>query len=91
VAFSGAYKPMADDVFLKLLRRHYSHEVWVSFSRNAANFALKIFAKAPDADGYKAGDFKGAMARLIADGRIKMESYGRKAARQRLAVVEDSE
>jgi RecA-family ATPase len=87
-AFAGAAKQIADDVFLRMLRRSYSQERWVSLSRNATNFAPKVFAKAPDAEGHSAKDFSAAMERLLHDRKVKTETYGR-FGHQRLAPCDE--
>jgi RecA-family ATPase len=79
-----------EQVFLELLDRSDAQQVRVSVSRNAGNFAPKVFAKRPDAQGYIAREFESAMGRLFADKRIRLAAYGRAGdARQR--IVRDGE
>lgn len=71
--------------FLALLARCAAAGIRVSDSRNAGNYAPRIFARRPDADGWKLPDFARAMADLFAAGAIRNEAYGRPGdARQRI-------
>ena len=79
----------ADAVFLDLLDATERQSVWVSNSDRASNFAPKLFAKRPDGQGYTARELAAAMARLFAERRIRMVTYGRTGdARQRIAREE---
>jgi RecA-family ATPase len=81
----------AQAAFLKLLDRCDAQGVRVSGSKNAPNFAPKVFAKRPDAAGMQAKDFDRAMHALFASAQIRMEDYGRAGdARQRIARVAPS-
>lgn len=75
----------ADAVFLELLDRCDAQGIRVSDSKNAGNYAPKVFAKRPDAQGYIGKELDAAMARLFADQRIRLAPYGRRGdARQRI-------
>jgi RecA-family ATPase len=83
----------ADNTFITLLERCNAQGLRVSASRNAGNFAPKVFAKRPDDEGYSQNDFDLAMSRLFAERRIELHEYGRKGdARQEIVrVVEPDE
>jgi len=82
----------AEIVFMNLLDRFAKEQRRVSESKNAGNFAPKVFSRAPDRAGFGRKDFEQAMAALFAAGRIKMETYGRTGdARQQVVRVPDSE
>ena len=75
----------AEDVFLALLDRCTKTGLRLSISPNAPNFAPRVFAKRPDAEGYTKRDFESAMHRLFASGAIINGTYGRPGdARQRI-------
>ena len=83
--FGTIRRATAEAVFLDILARLEAQDVRVSDSRNAGNYAPKAMAKQPDAQGYKAREFEGAMARLFADRKIRLVTYGRTGdARQRI-------
>jgi RecA-family ATPase len=74
-----------ESVFLDLLDRCNEQQFRVSNSRNAGNYAPRVFARRPDADGYSAKEFERAMARLFTDRRIRLAVYGRSGdARQQI-------
>ena len=76
----------AEAVFLTLLDRCTASGVHVAFSRNAMNYAPKVFAARPDRGDLTRAELDGAMQRLMADNRIRLEEYGRPGdPRQRLA------
>ena len=71
-----AAESAADDLFLKLLDRFQGQGRNLSDKSAANNYAPKMFATDPDGKGrYK--DFVGAMARLFAAGKMRVETYGR--------------
>jgi hypothetical protein len=71
-----AAESAADDLFLKLLDRFQDQGRNVSDKPSANNYAPKLFATDPDGKGrYK--DLAGAMPRLFAAGKLRMETYGR--------------
>jgi RecA-family ATPase len=77
----------AEAVFLDLLGRCTAQGVSLSHIKNASNFAPRLMARRPDAQGYTAAELDRAMTRLFADRRIRAEDYGRKGdARQRIAA-----
>ncbi len=60
----------------------------VSESRNATNYAPRIFAERLEREGFSKADFRRAMEALFSQGQIKIEEYGRKSdLRRRIAVV----
>ena len=78
----------AEDTFLTLLDRCADQGVRVSASAHSPNYAPKIFAKRPDAEGCRKQDFDRAMSSLFAQKAIAMQEYGRKGdARQCIARV----
>ena len=66
-AFAGAYKQIADDVFLTLLKRCAEQGIYVHHTNTSTLYAPKIFAKRPDRDGHTAKDFDMAMNRLFSN------------------------
>jgi RecA-family ATPase len=79
----------ADKTFLAILNRCTGQAVYVTHSRNAGNFAPKVFAKQPDRSGFTIREFDAAMQRLIANNVIRVETYrsANRHFRDRLAVV----
>ncbi len=77
----------ADFVFLRLLAAVDEANMPVSASHNAHNFAPKIFASRPDRQGFSRRDFEQAMSRLIAAGKINLDTYGRKGDERRRLVA----
>jgi RecA-family ATPase len=73
----------AERTFLALLDRCNASNLPVSTSKNAGNFAPKMFSKRPDAEGLTAKDFDAAMSRLFTNGAITMVNYGRKGDERR--------
>lgn len=64
-------------VFLDLLDRCEAQKVYVSESRNAGNFAPKVFARRPDREGYTKKEFEAAMSSLFATNQITVLEYKR--------------
>ena len=64
--------------FLAVLDRCTEQNIFVSISKNAHNFAPKVFAKRPERDGCTRQDFERAMNQLLADDQLTNEQYGRK-------------
>lgn len=82
----AARQVYVDAQFLALLDRCTTAKMWLSHSKNATNFAPKVFATRSDRASVSKADFSAALGRLITDGRIVLEGYGRRGdARQRLA------
>ena len=80
------YQAAVEVVFLDLLDRLAGQGVFVSHSKNAPNFAPKVFGKRGDRLGYTAKDFEAAMSRLFEGRQIKSETYGRRSdERKRIA------
>lgn len=67
----------AERVFLALIDWHQTAGVNVSASRTANNSAPKTFTKHADSEGLSRSDFDAAMHRLLKDGRIVSQQYGR--------------
>jgi AAA domain len=81
----------ADALFLTLLERCDEANMPLSTSKNAGNYAPRIFVKRADAEGYTARDFDAAMHRLLTGGRIVLANYGRAGdERRRLAFPADA-
>ena len=75
----------AEDVFLQLLDESDKSNRRMSDSKHAGNFAPKVFAKSPNAQGYSLRHLHAAMESLFATGRIRVQTYGRASdARQQL-------
>ncbi len=78
----------AETVFLELLGKFEADNRHVSESRNATNYAPRIFAERTEREGFNKADFRRAMEALFSQGQIKIEEYGRKSdLRRRIAVV----
>ena len=88
---SGALKPVerlgglaaaavnsdAEAVFLALLARHNDSQIRVSQSNKGANYAPKLFGKAPDRQGITTKQFEDAMGRLLATKTIEVHNFDR--------------
>jgi RecA-family ATPase len=74
----AAHRATAEAVFLQLLDRHNDANTYVSASKNAGNYAPKLFAQQPDWQGIAKIDFEKAMQALFASREITQEPYGRK-------------
>jgi RecA-family ATPase len=88
------FRRPADDIFLALLDEHCAaNRQPLSESRNAANFAPRVFASAVAnaRDGYAIGDFKTAMESLFKSGKIRSVNYGRSGDERRKIVRCDRE
>lgn len=75
------FRRPADDVFLALLDAHEgANRNSLSESKNAGNYAPRVFGSAPasERDGYGEIDFKRAMDRLFRSNKIASVNYGRK-------------
>ena len=79
-------------VFLELLAKCDALDHPVNESKKAGNWAPRVFAKRPDANGYTIREFDAAMSGLFAAGCIRLEKYGRKSdERRRIVAVLDDE
>ncbi|WP_286840167.1 AAA family ATPase [Acidiphilium sp. 34-64-41] len=76
-ASASSERYQAEYVFLTLLDRCGEQNVFVSESRNATNYAPKVFAARPDREGINRKQFETAMAALFADRKITIEDYMR--------------
>jgi hypothetical protein len=65
----------ADATFISLLGRCSDQGLFVSHSKNAGNFAPKVFGKRPDRSGFTSHDFEAAMHRLFTEKVIRVEDY----------------
>lgn len=72
-----ADRAAAEIVFLDILDRCEKQGVFVSHSKNAGNYAPKVFGKRADRKGYGARDFEAVMSRLFEQNRIKNAEYDR--------------
>lgn len=92
-AFSGVNRLLgAGAKFLELLDRCLAQNVFVSNSRNAGNYAPRVFSKRPDRSGYTRGDFEAAMQDLFAAKRLINVPYGRPGdARFRIGAADAEE
>ena len=92
-AASSPFRRPAQDVFLALLDAHYSaNRHPLSESKNATNFAPKVFATAPNTarDGYGYGDFTRALEALFKSRKITSATYGRVSDERRKIVRNES-
>ena len=71
----AAMNAKADRVFKELLAQTYSVGTWTSPNCSARNYAPSVFIKQPERGGKPA--LEAAMSRLLHDGRVKVEAYGR--------------
>ena len=76
----------AERVFLKLLDQFFREGRNASHAGTANNFAPKVFADHPMAEGLAKGHLAKAMNRLFASGRIKIEEYGKPSNRRERLV-----
>lgn len=74
-----AFRPPAEEVFLSILDALSLQSRPVSASKNAGNYAPKVFSKSDIRQGYKLGDFERAMERLFSRSAIRNEPYGRRS------------
>ena len=80
-----------ESVFLALLASCTASGINLSMSQNSTNFAPRVFAKRPDRKGCTRREFDAVMPGLVAAGRIRMETYGRKGdCRSRIAAVPET-
>ena len=68
----------AGATFLTVLDRLERQNIFVSASKNAGNYAPKLFAKQPDRDGCTRGDFEVALHDLLAADKLTTVPYGRR-------------
>ena len=82
---SAIKRAECEAVFLNLLDTFEAQKQRVSASKNAGNFAPKVFGMHPDRQGFRAKDFERAMTTLLRTRQIKLIDYGRPGdVRQRL-------
>ena len=87
--FGTIQRRKAETVFLDLLGKFEADSRPVSDSSRAGNYAPRLFAKRPEREGFAKADFERAMEALFAEGRIKIEAYGRSGdPRRRIAIVQ---
>ena len=76
--FSRAIKTaQVDQVFLTLLRDALEQGRHVSASKNAGNFAPKVFGQSQNRQDFSRRDFEQAMERLFSGKKIQVSPYGR--------------
>jgi RecA-family ATPase len=73
----AAAEQHANDLFLTLLAQFDKQGRNVSDKPNSPNYAPAAFAKEVSAKGTRKADLEAAMRRLFADGKIRVDSYGR--------------
>ncbi len=81
----------AERVFLELLAKTAEEGRAVSSSPNGVNFAPRLFARRRDREGLKRRDFERAMEALFADGRIRLETFGKPSDNRRRLVATGEE
>lgn len=87
----GLKNDACERVFLNLIGAVDKEGRPVSASRNAGNFAARVFSLHADRQGYSRKDFEKAMERLFADGKIQQVSYGRPGDnRKRIEIVQEA-
>ena len=74
-------------VFLDLLARCDAINMPLSNSKNAGNFAPKVFAKRPDRQAYTMKEFDAAMSALMTERKIVLANYGRAGDERRRIVA----
>lgn len=75
-----------EHLFLELLAAYNEQARQVSEKRGA-NYAPSVFSRDPRANGTRSKGFEGAMLRLFADGKIKVEEIGPPSRRRRCIVA----
>jgi RecA-family ATPase len=66
----------ADDIFLRVLGRFEKQNMTVSPHATSNNFAPRAFAEEDEAKGVSKPALRTAMRRLIANGKVRVTSYG---------------
>ena len=74
-SLGGMVRARAERVFLQLLDALTREGRHVNDAARGSIFAPAIFAKRPEREGLKRGDFSAAMERLFAGGAIKVETF----------------
>jgi RecA-family ATPase len=79
----------AKDVFLGLVREFEAQNRIVSEASRASNYAPRVFGQLPRErrHDYRELDFRRAMERLFADGKIENYQYGRKGDERKKIIV----
>ena len=86
--FASIRKRSVERAFMDLLAEVASEGRPVSDSRNAGNYAPRIFSRRPGRQGFKKADFEKAMEVLFTNRRIRVEEYGRASdTRRRIVIV----
>ena len=84
----GIANRSAERVFLELLTKRNAQDRAVSHSKHASNYAPKELAAMEGREGFGSDDMRRAMERLFEDGRIAIDTYGRKGdPRQRIVAA----
>src|SRR5205823_12332739 len=68
--FAAAGRQRAERIFLELLDKLTAEGQRVSHNDRASNYAPKLFARRPEADGLRKTDFETSMHALFSSGRI---------------------
>ena len=74
-SLGGMVRARAERVFLQLLDALAREGRYVNDATRGSVFAPAIFAKRPEREGLKRGDFSAAMERLFAGGAIRIENF----------------
>jgi hypothetical protein len=89
------FRRSVDDVFMALLDAHEgANRRPLSESKNATNYAPRVFARAPasERDGYGESDFARSLEGLFRAHKIASVDYGRKGdERKKIARKTDAE
>jgi hypothetical protein len=82
-------KIKATDLFLNLVRQFEVQGRPLSVNSRSGNYAPRIFGKLPAGKrcDYREADFRGAMERLFAEGKIENILYGRRGDERRKIAV----
>ena len=82
----------AERVFLQLLDRVMAEGRYVTDAPSSPYYAPKAFAKRPEREGLRRGDFAAAMERLFANGAIRVATFkdGNREPRRRIESDADS-
>ena len=71
----GAVHARAERVFLQLLDRIMAEGRYVTDAPSSPYYAPQVFAKRPEREGLRRGDFTAAMDRLFASGAIRVAGF----------------
>ncbi|MCI5044683.1 MAG: AAA family ATPase [Aquisalinus sp.] len=79
-----------DQVFVKLVKQHYSQKQKLSHSRNShSNYAPKVMSRHSQREGCTERQFRQAMQRCIDEGLVVCQVWGPKARRENTLVLKE--